>query len=215
MLYPQSRPASPICASVPFWRRSEPGKNAGGGGMPRQKSLITIIRGLVQEEVRHAMAAILGSLAPKKPAKNGRRRRRRGPGSKIGRTKGVSALGAYQPSAFASTAAAAMGRCTARRQPVRATGSARRPKWPRRVSLSRAGRRFSICSSRARSRPRSPRAARGRDRPTARSRPIPVSDRRAGRSSTARRSSSSRATNLIRERAPGSDPRGPLFSCRG
>jgi hypothetical protein len=48
--------------------------------MPRQKSLITVIRGLVQEEVRHAMAGLVGSLGPKKPAKNGRRRRRRGPG---------------------------------------------------------------------------------------------------------------------------------------
>ena len=48
--------------------------------MPRQKSLITIIRELVQREVRRAMAALLGTVAPKKPAKNGRRRRRRGPG---------------------------------------------------------------------------------------------------------------------------------------
>jgi hypothetical protein len=48
--------------------------------MPRRKSLITIIREFVQEEVRQAMGGLLGSLAPKKPAKNGRRRRRRGPG---------------------------------------------------------------------------------------------------------------------------------------
>jgi hypothetical protein len=48
--------------------------------MPRQKSLITIIRDLVQEEVRRAMAGLLGSVAPKKAPKNGRRRRRRGPG---------------------------------------------------------------------------------------------------------------------------------------
>jgi hypothetical protein len=52
--------------------------------MPRQKSLITVIRGLVQEEVRHVMAALLGSLGPKKPAKNGRRRRRRRPGRSPG-----------------------------------------------------------------------------------------------------------------------------------
>jgi hypothetical protein len=54
--------------------------------MPRRKSLITVIRELVQEEVRHAMAGFLGALAPKTPARNGRRRRRRGagrpPGSK-------------------------------------------------------------------------------------------------------------------------------------
>jgi hypothetical protein len=48
--------------------------------MPRRKSLITIIREFVQEEVRQAMAGLFGSLAPKKAAKNGRRRRRRGPG---------------------------------------------------------------------------------------------------------------------------------------
>jgi hypothetical protein len=48
--------------------------------MPRQKSLITIIRELVQQEMRRAMAALLGAVAPKKPAKNGRGRRRRGPG---------------------------------------------------------------------------------------------------------------------------------------
>ena len=41
--------------------------------MPRQKSLITIIREFVQEEVRRAMAVLLGSPAPKKAAKNGRR----------------------------------------------------------------------------------------------------------------------------------------------
>jgi len=48
--------------------------------MPRRKSLITVIRELVQEEVRKAMAGLLGVFAPKKPPKNGRRRRRRGPG---------------------------------------------------------------------------------------------------------------------------------------
>jgi hypothetical protein len=55
--------------------------------MPRQKSLITVIRGLVQEEVRQAMARLLGQFAPRKPAKNGRRRRGRGrpPGSKTKR----------------------------------------------------------------------------------------------------------------------------------
>ena len=57
--------------------------------MPRQKSLITVIRELVQEEVRKAMAGLLGVFAPKKPTKNGRRRRRRGagrpPGSKTKR----------------------------------------------------------------------------------------------------------------------------------
>jgi hypothetical protein len=42
--------------------------------------LVTVIRELVQEEVKKAMAGLFGTIAPKKPAKNGRRRRRRGPG---------------------------------------------------------------------------------------------------------------------------------------
>jgi hypothetical protein len=43
---------------------------------------MTIIRDLVQQEVRSAMQALLGSVSTAKPAKNGRRRRRhrRGPG---------------------------------------------------------------------------------------------------------------------------------------
>jgi hypothetical protein len=53
---------------------------AGRWGMPRRKSFVTVIRELVQEEVRRVMAGLLGTAAPKKPAKNGRRRRRRGPG---------------------------------------------------------------------------------------------------------------------------------------
>ena len=46
--------------------------------MPRQKSLATVIRGLVQEEVGDAIRSLLGSVSGTKPkAKNGRRRRRR------------------------------------------------------------------------------------------------------------------------------------------
>jgi hypothetical protein len=53
--------------------------------MPRHKSIITVIRELVQTEVRSAMASLFGSLTPKKASKNGRRRRRRrGPGSPPG-----------------------------------------------------------------------------------------------------------------------------------
>jgi hypothetical protein len=50
--------------------------------MPRQKSLLTVIRELVEQEVRSAMQSLLGSFSTAKPAKNGRRRRRRrrGPG---------------------------------------------------------------------------------------------------------------------------------------
>jgi hypothetical protein len=50
--------------------------------MPRQKSLLTVIRDLVQQEVRSAMQSLLGSVSTARRAKNGRRRRRRrrGPG---------------------------------------------------------------------------------------------------------------------------------------
>ena len=53
--------------------------------MPRQKSIITVIREMVQTEVRSAMGSLFGSLSSKKPPKNGRRRRRRrGPGRPSG-----------------------------------------------------------------------------------------------------------------------------------
>jgi hypothetical protein len=50
--------------------------------MPRQQSLVTVIRDLVQREVRAAIQSLLGSVSTAKRAKNGRRRRRRrrGPG---------------------------------------------------------------------------------------------------------------------------------------
>src|SRR6266446_2400454 len=45
--------------------------------MRRQKSLVTVIRDLVQEEVRSAIQSLLGSVSSNKPkARNGRRRRR-------------------------------------------------------------------------------------------------------------------------------------------
>ena len=46
--------------------------------MPRQRSLVTVIRDLVQHEVRSAIQSLLGSVSSTKPkAKNGRRRRPR------------------------------------------------------------------------------------------------------------------------------------------
>ena len=48
--------------------------------MPRQRSLVTVIRDLVQQEVRSAISSLLGSISPRKPAKNGRRRRRKARG---------------------------------------------------------------------------------------------------------------------------------------
>ena len=49
--------------------------------MPRQKSLATVIRDLVQEEVGDAIRSLLGSVSSTRPkAKNGRRRRRKARG---------------------------------------------------------------------------------------------------------------------------------------
>ena len=44
--------------------------------MPRRKSLVTVIRDMVQEQVQEAVHGLLASASPKKKAKNGRRRRR-------------------------------------------------------------------------------------------------------------------------------------------
>src|SRR5438477_5358092 len=45
--------------------------------MPRQRSLVTVIRDLVQQEVSSAIRSLLGSASSNKPkAKNGRRRRK-------------------------------------------------------------------------------------------------------------------------------------------
>ncbi len=52
---------------------------------PRRKSLVTVIRDMVREQVQEAVQGLLGAVAgPKKKAKNGRRRRGPGrlPGSK-------------------------------------------------------------------------------------------------------------------------------------
>ena len=47
--------------------------------MPRQPSLVSVIRDLVQQEVRSAIQSLLGGISTPttKPTKNGRRRRRR------------------------------------------------------------------------------------------------------------------------------------------
>ena len=58
--------------------------------MPRQRSLVTVIRDTVQREVSSAIQSLLGgvSIGKRKP-KNGRRRRRRrrGPGRSPGSKK--------------------------------------------------------------------------------------------------------------------------------
>jgi len=58
--------------------------------MPRQKSLVTVIRDLVQEEVRSAIQSLLGSISTGKTKpknRRRRRRRRRGPGRPRGSKK--------------------------------------------------------------------------------------------------------------------------------
>jgi hypothetical protein len=45
--------------------------------MPRQKSLLTAIREIVQQQVRETIQGLLGTAKPRRKAKNGRRRRRR------------------------------------------------------------------------------------------------------------------------------------------
>ena len=49
--------------------------------MPRQRSLLTVIRDMVQEEVGNAIRSLLGSVSSNKPKPtNGRRRRRKARG---------------------------------------------------------------------------------------------------------------------------------------
>src|SRR5213594_3607321 len=49
--------------------------------MPRQKSLVTVIRDMVEQEVRSAIQSLLGRVSSTKPkARNGRRRRRKARG---------------------------------------------------------------------------------------------------------------------------------------
>src|SRR5437016_8090547 len=48
--------------------------------MPRRKSIVTVIRDTVQQEVRSAIQSLLGSVSTRKRAKNGWRRRRKARG---------------------------------------------------------------------------------------------------------------------------------------
>ena len=55
--------------------------------MPRRKSIVTVIRELVQEEMGNAIGALLGTTKPKPKNGRRRRRRRRGPGRPPGPKK--------------------------------------------------------------------------------------------------------------------------------
>ena len=48
--------------------------------MPRQRSLVTVIRDMVQQEVHSAIRSLFGGLSTGKPATNGRRRGRKARG---------------------------------------------------------------------------------------------------------------------------------------
>jgi hypothetical protein len=48
--------------------------------MPRQKSLITVIRDLVRKEMSDAISGLLGTTSSKKKTRRRRRRGKRGPG---------------------------------------------------------------------------------------------------------------------------------------
>src|SRR5438445_9900195 len=78
-----------------------------GGLMPRQRSLVTVIRDMVQQEVRSAIQSLLGSVSTGKRAKNGsRRRRRRGkwrPGGPGRPPKAVAEKMAHTKKAAAAT----------------------------------------------------------------------------------------------------------------
>src|SRR5438094_2739302 len=94
--------------------------------MPRQRSLVTVIRDMVQQEVRSAIQSLLGTVYSTKPkAKNGRRRRRKargkwrrgGPGRP---PKAVAEKMAQKKVAEAKTVRRRRGR---RRGPRRPSGS--------------------------------------------------------------------------------------------
>ncbi len=66
--------------------------------MPRRRSLLTVIRDVVREQMQEAVQGLLGAVGgPKKKAKNGRRRRRHGRGGRRGpgRPPGSGQLPAY------------------------------------------------------------------------------------------------------------------------
>jgi hypothetical protein len=91
--------------------------------MPRRKSLVTVIRELVQEQVREAIRGLLGSTGGKKKPANGRRRRRRRRGA--GRPPGSKTRVRRGPGRPPKTEPGAPKVATARkrREPRRSTRS--------------------------------------------------------------------------------------------
>ena len=99
--------------------------------MPRQRSLVTVISDMVQEEVRSAIHALLESVSTGKKATNGRRRRRKGrgkwrPGGPGRPPKAVAEKAAQKRGAAATSGSKAKTvrrRRSPRRGPARPPGS--------------------------------------------------------------------------------------------
>src|SRR2546428_11972204 len=95
--------------------------------MPRQRSLVTVIRDMVQQEVQSAIQSLLGTVSSNKPkAKNGRRRKRRGkwrPGGPGRPPKAVAEKMAHAKKAAAATSGPKAKTVRRRRRRRRGPGS--------------------------------------------------------------------------------------------
>jgi len=98
--------------------------------MPRQRSLVTVIRDLVQQEVRSAIQSLFSTVSPSKPATNGRRRRRKTRGTwrpgGPGRPPMAVAEKMAQKRAAAATSGAKAKTVRRRRRRARSAGSKRK-----------------------------------------------------------------------------------------
>ena len=94
--------------------------------MPRRKSLVTVIREMVQEEVGNAIQSLLGGISIGTRAKNGRRRRKaRGkwrPGGPGRPPKAVAEKMAHRKKAAVVTPAAPKAKTVRRRRRRRGPG---------------------------------------------------------------------------------------------
>ena len=97
--------------------------------MPRKRSLVTVIRDMVQQEVGNAIRSLLSSVSTEKPKpKNGRRRRRKArgkwrPGGPGRPPKAVVEKMAHTKKAVAPKAKTVRRRRRRRRGPGHAPGS--------------------------------------------------------------------------------------------
>jgi hypothetical protein len=92
--------------------------------MPRQRSLVTVIRDLVQQEVRSAINSLLSTVSPKARAKNGRRRRTRGTWHPGGPGRPPKAVAEKMAQKKPAAATPVVGRRRRRRRPTVSTKKA-------------------------------------------------------------------------------------------